>query len=315
MDWIIALLLLWHSIHGAASGHDITIASLKNAQAAADSAAEYAKEAKQEASLYKGNPEASKILHTPWVVFPNITYPGDVVMIRSDHAGTVKWQQVTYHLLPFETGYYAYIPISLYTRPGTYAIGKASLTVKSKSFKTDRITVSKQKASMTTNYKRIDADQVRIDKARSKTSPTFLGTGSFVLPVKGPVTTPYGYKRIVNGKLDGYHYAIDIAAKKGTPVRAMNAGKVVLADHLYLTGNTVYIDHGMNLFSQYCHMSKLLVKTGDTVKKGQIIGLIGTTGFSTGPHLHFTFWVGNKPVNPNLFLGTTPFDWHDPVSK
>jgi murein DD-endopeptidase MepM/ murein hydrolase activator NlpD len=68
----------------------------------------------------------------------------------------------------------------------------------------------------------------------------------------------------------------------------------------------------MGLFSQYAHMSELRVKTGDKVKKGDIIGLVGTTGFSTGPHLHFTFWANNVPVNPNLFFDSTPFKWLQP---
>ncbi|MNV99863.1 Murein DD-endopeptidase MepM [compost metagenome] len=85
----------------------------------------------------------------------------------------------------------------------------------------------------------------------------------------------------------------------------------MLAEELYLTGNSIYLDHGMNLFSQYAHMSKLLVKTGDRVKAGDKIGEVGSTGFSTGPHLHFTFWIGNTATNPDRFLNRTPFRWQD----
>jgi hypothetical protein len=68
-------------------------------------------------------------------------------------------------------------------------------------------------------------------------------------------------------------------------------------------------DHGMELFSQYIHLSKMYVKPGKRVKRGDIIGTVGSTGFSTGPHLHFAFWAHNIQVNPNMFFGTTPFKW------
>ncbi|MFC7749861.1 M23 family metallopeptidase [Paenibacillus thermoaerophilus] len=139
-----------------------------------------------------------------------------------------------------------------------------------------------------------------------------LGRGRepFLLPVKGRLTTPYGFTRYVNGQSAGSHQAIDLAAPKGTPVQAANDGFVVLAEELYLTGNAVYIDHGMNLFSQYIHLDEILVTPGQRVKRGDMIGKVGSTGFSTGPHLHFTFWVGNSPVNPNMFFDTLPFWWN-----
>jgi murein DD-endopeptidase MepM/ murein hydrolase activator NlpD len=163
--------------------------------------------------------------------------------------------------------------------------------------------------SMRQDTKRIADDQKKIDKARSQSQKEFLFSTSFIKPVEGILTTPYGYTRYVNGKLDSSHRAIDLAAKEGTPIKATNDGIVVLSEMLYLTGNAIYIDHGMGLFSQYAHLSELRVKPGDHVKQGDIIGLVGTTGFSTGPHLHFTFWAHNVPVNPDLFFNTTPFHW------
>ncbi|MCU6797115.1 M23 family metallopeptidase [Paenibacillus sp. WQ 127069] len=157
--------------------------------------------------------------------------------------------------------------------------------------------------------KRIDEDQKKIDKARSESQGEFLFSTNFIKPIEGILTTPYGYTRYVNGKFDSSHRALDLAAKEGTPIKATNDGIVALSELLYLTGNSIYIDHGMGLFSQYAHLSELRVKAGDHVKQGDIIGLVGTTGFSTGPHLHFTFWAHNVPVNPDLFFDTTPFHW------
>jgi murein DD-endopeptidase MepM/ murein hydrolase activator NlpD len=262
---------------------------------------------KAESSLYAE--QADTIMNADVSLLPAVTYPGDVILVRTKKATEIKWQGKTYPLLAFDSGFFTYLPIPMSTKPGQYTIEGQSLQVKSKSFETDRLTVTKEQDSMRQETKRINADQIKINLARSKSDPTFASTESFMIPVQGRLSTPYGYTRYVNGKFAGSHTAIDLAAPTGTEIYATNAGRIVLADTLYLTGNSIYMDHGMNLFSQYAHLSKLLVKTGDIVKKGDVIGLVGTTGFSTGPHLHFTFWVGNTPVNPNLFFDTTPFQW------
>jgi murein DD-endopeptidase MepM/ murein hydrolase activator NlpD len=262
---------------------------------------------KAESSLYAE--QADTIMNADVSLLPAVTYPGDVILVRTKKATEIKWQGKTYPLLAFDSGFFTYLPIPMGTKPGQYTIEGQSLQVKSKSFETDRLTVTKEQDSMRQETKRINADQIKINLARSKSDPTFASTESFMIPVQGRLSTPFGYTRYVNGKFAGSHTAIDLAAPTGTEIYATNAGRIVLADTLYLTGNSIYMDHGMNLFSQYAHLSKLLVKTGDIVKKGDVIGLVGTTGFSTGPHLHFTFWVGNTPVNPNLFFDTTPFQW------
>jgi murein DD-endopeptidase MepM/ murein hydrolase activator NlpD len=262
---------------------------------------------KAESALYAE--QADIVMKADVSLLPTVTYQGDVILVRTKKATEIKWQGKTYPLLAFDSGFFTYLPIPMGTKPGQYMIEGQSLQVKSKSFETDRLTVTSEQEAMQQETKRINADQVKINLARSKSDPTFAGTESFMIPVQGRLSTPYGYTRYVNGKFAGSHTAIDLAAPTGTEVHATNAGRIVLAETLYLTGNSIYMDHGMNLFSQYAHLSKLLVKTGDIVKKGDVIGLVGTTGFSTGPHLHFTFWVGNTPVNPNLFFDTTPFQW------
>lgn len=269
--------------------------------------------AAREAALL-GTPEpeqARQAMRASWLLLPSQASVGDVVLVRHNEPGEVEWQGKTYQLQSFGTGYYTYLPISMQVKPGEYPVGEAMLTVKAKKFQTQYLQVSQQLESMRQDTARIQADQKKIDAARSKSEPEFLYDSAFIQPVQGILTTPYGYTRYVNGKWDSSHTAIDLAAKEGTPIQATNDGVVALADSLYLTGNAIYLDHGMGLFSQYAHLSELRVKTGDRVKKGDIIGLVGSTGFSTGPHLHFTFWAHNVPTNPNLFFGTTPFSWND----
>lgn len=267
---------------------------------------------RQEESSYYSTPDQAKFaMQSDWLLIPNTVSQGDVVLIRHNKPDKVEWQGKTYTLEPFGAGYFTYLPIGASMKPGDYPIGDKTLKVTAKNFPKQYLQVSEQLDSMRQDTKRIEADQVKIDAARSQSQPEFLYHSTFLMPVEGILTTPYGHTRYVNGKISGSHLALDLAAKQGTPIKATNDGVVALADNLYLTGNSIYIDHGMGLFSQYAHMSELRVKTGDKVKRGDIIGLVGTTGFSTGPHLHFTFWAHNVPVNPNLFFDTTPFQWND----
>jgi murein DD-endopeptidase MepM/ murein hydrolase activator NlpD len=139
-------------------------------------------------------------------------------------------------------------------------------------------------------------------------SPVWLGDGPFRLPL--PDRDPYpnfGQQRIYNATTTAVHNGVDIAAPWGAPARASNAGRVVLASRLYLSGNTVIIDHGLGVFTFYGHFSKLLVKRGDFVKKGQIIANVGNTGRSTGPHVHWSARVLNARVDPCALL-SLPLD-------
>jgi murein DD-endopeptidase MepM/ murein hydrolase activator NlpD len=99
------------------------------------------------------------------------------------------------------------------------------------------------------------------------------------------------------------HSGVDVEAGPNEIVRAANAGTVVLAAELYLSGNTVVIDHGLGLFTNYCHFSRILVKSGDAVRKGDPIGRVGSTGRSTGPHLHWGVRIFESRVDPDSILG------------
>ncbi|WP_052339729.1 M23 family metallopeptidase [Gorillibacterium massiliense] len=297
---------LWVTVDGGVTWHDKVMEEIAKE---IDAERLRLETASKEAILYKDSDTAQKVMEEDWAILPESASPGDVVLVRHDQPGEVTWEGKTYTLQPFGTGYFTYLPLSLGVKPGSYPIGGRTLTIKPKKFETQYLKVTKQMESMKQDTARIAADQKKIDKARSQSQDKFLFSTNFIKPIEGILTTPYGYTRYVNGKWDSTHRALDLAADEGTPIKATNDGIVALAEPLYLTGNSIYIDHGMGLFSQYAHLSKLNVKAGDHVKQGDIIGLVGTTGFSTGPHLHFTFWAHNVPVNPDLFFGTTPFQW------
>ncbi|HWE84899.1 MAG TPA: M23 family metallopeptidase [Terracidiphilus sp.] len=124
-------------------------------------------------------------------------------------------------------------------------------------------------------------------------APEPLWDGSFRAPVKAESTDSFGTRRMFNGKLASVHRGADFRAATGTPVHAANSGVVVLARHLYFEGNCVIIDHGMGLFTESMHFSRIDVKEGQHVRTGDLLGLSGATGRVTGPHLHWAVrWQG-----------------------
>ena len=307
MEWLFALALFWGDVeHASTQYYAVEMERQAIVQAEEE---RLARIAEHEAALFPDPDKAEQALSAQWIVFPREAYQGDALMVRADREQTVEWNGVQYELLPFQTGYYAVLPIPANMKPGEYEIGGAAVTILQKSFSTQYLEVTEQQEAMRRNTERIAADQQLVNEARSRSEPSFLFEGPFIKPVEGRLSTPYGFTRYINGNYSGRHMAIDLAAPEGTPIKATAAGVVALSQELYLTGNSIYIDHGMGLFSQYAHLSELQVEVGDYVEAGQVIGLVGSTGFSTGPHLHFTFWLHNVQAIPDLFFDSTPFHW------
>ena len=125
-----------------------------------------------------------------------------------------------------------------------------------------------------------------------------LWKGTFLRPVENSIATYFGTKRIMNKTWTSMHRGIDIKGLEGEEVRASNNGKVVLAQELFFGGNTIILDHGQGIHTVYMHLSQLQVGCGDSVSKGDVIGLLGSTGRSTGPHLHFGVKISDISVNP-----------------
>jgi murein DD-endopeptidase MepM/ murein hydrolase activator NlpD len=129
----------------------------------------------------------------------------------------------------------------------------------------------------------------------------------FLSPTVDCENSPFGVLRAHNGKLTGdYHKGVDLRSPHGRPVRATAAGRVVISQAFRLHGGTVGVDHGQGVNSIYIHLSKRLVKEGDVVAAGTPLGLVGATGFATGPHLHWGLYVNGLPVNPNQWLAPVP---------
>jgi Peptidase family M23 len=141
--------------------------------------------------------------------------------------------------------------------------------------------------------KEIEAEIALKAKIFAESAPEPLWRGDFGAPVTAPPTDSFGTRRTFNGELASVHKGMDFRAHLGTPVRASNSGVVVLARPLYYEGNCVAIDHGMGLYTISMHLSRIEVREGERVTKGQRIGLSGATGRVTGPHLHWAVrWEG-----------------------
>ncbi len=266
-------------------------------------------------------------LPTELELLSNDNYPGNAlsVMIKNSNADESLKISCTavdseIEIFKHEDGYISIMPISLATVPGEYELictvneGKdneyklsKTFTVNDKSFKTQYLEIADDVSNQTRTQEANKEYAEFVKAARNVSSSEKLWDGNFIMPIEGILTTDFAEIRYVNDeKTSSRHSGIDLAASKGTKIKASNTGKVVLTRYMILTGNTIVIDHGFGLFTTYYHLDTMDVKAGDEVKKGDIIGTVGSTGFSTGPHLHFTFSIHNNYVNPyqpiiNLF--------------
>lgn len=147
---------------------------------------------------------------------------------------------------------------------------------------------------------RIAKEQKLLDKCRAKRPLSKGFPLCFIKPVKEiRLSAPFGAQRVINGKKLRHHSGVDWAAPKGTPVKAAADGIVILAENdLFFTGGTVLIEHGSGVQTGYSHLSEVDVQNGDEIKQGDVIGKVGSTGRSTGPHLHFTLAWENIRVAP-----------------
>lgn len=220
------------------------------------------------------------------------------------------FNKTRYPIYRQESGrYLGLIPINPLQGTGTYSLlvrtpdgtvlYEKPLVVKDAGFKSQNVTVSKSTSSLQPEPGEIEAI-VAFKKAELHTR---WWDRQLIAPVDDCVNSPFGNKRYYNGVFSGeYHKGIDHKSPQGRIVRAVTGGKVTIARHYRLHGGTVGINHGQGLTSIYIHLSRIDVKNGQTVQQGEPIGLVGSTGFATGPHLHWGLYVHSIPVNPVFWV-------------
>ena len=153
---------------------------------------------------------------------------------------------------------------------------------------------------------RIQSDRAAVAVARQKQAPIGDFWQGIDWPVAGQISGVFGSQRILNGKPRQPHYGIDIATPRGTSVQAPASGLVTLVKDLYFSGWTVIINHGLGLNSSFLHLDHVTINTGDSVSRGDVIGTVGSTGRSTGPHLDWRLdWKGRR-IDASLVAGPMP---------
>lgn len=212
--------------------------------------------------------------------------------------------------------YIGYLPAGYWSSIGDYEIEygiegqplkTTTITVLEYPYKIQWLYIDETLAASTKNYESSAEYAKYFVPVRQQSNDEVYYTEPFVIPAYGGLSTEFGENRYVNGSPTSYHHSgLDISNEIGSPIYATNRGKVVLSMYLIMTGNTIVIDHGQGLFSVYFHMDKLYVNEGVMVKRGEQIGEMGTTGFSTGSHLHFTMSYFDTNIEPGFILVGEP---------
>lgn len=156
---------------------------------------------------------------------------------------------------------------------------------------------------------RIRREAALVAEVYARVTGRWLGEGWFILPHEAQMMFNFGERRVYNNETRSVHSGVDIEATLGSAIIASNSGSVALAADLYFSGKTVILNHGLGVSTSYFHMSRLLVRTGDVVHKGDTIGETGSTGRSTGPHLHWAVRVFDSRVDPRSLIRLPLGDW------
>lgn len=242
--------------------------------------------------------------------------PGGVALIDigpadQGAAPSARWAERSIAVVRDHGRWLALLGIPLDTLPGEMEItvfsgstaSNRSVTVGIKNYPEQRLTI-KDKRKVEPNpddLARIEREKAVTEAVKNHFSSSAPET-DFLLPASGPLSSRFGLRRIFNGLPRNPHAGLDVAVGLGAPIKAPADGVVANTGDYFFNGNTVFIDHGQGLISAYMHMSRIDVRHGQPVKKGEILGAVGATGRVTGPHLHWAVILNNTPVDPELFL-------------
>jgi murein DD-endopeptidase MepM/ murein hydrolase activator NlpD len=207
--------------------------------------------------------------------------------------------------------------VGLATEPGGHSLGVAAKTgdgpaavtrkvvVKTRAYPEQHLKVARKmvhlsKEQLDRHYR----EKARVREVLDSASAERYWECPFERPVPGAMTSAYGLRRFFNGEPRKPHSGVDLRAAEGAPVKAFASGVTALAGEHYFSGNVVYLDHGQGFVSMYCHLSEIRVEEGRFVSKGEVLGLAGSTGRVTGPHLHFGVGVLGEMIDPLALLDT-----------
>jgi murein DD-endopeptidase MepM/ murein hydrolase activator NlpD len=245
-------------------------------------------------------------------VSPRELFPGDPFLIKVSRVDTSQRiaASIAGKEIPFSScGEDCVMGIGVVdpeTKPGDYVVStqfgpqqlSTTLSVKKAEYPEQHLKLPEKQVTLSLE------DLARTKKEAEKLKDLWLRNterlfqGGFIIPLPNPISTVYGARRIFNNKTISIHGGIDIKGSQGEEVRASNHGTIVLAENLFFGGNTVVIDHGLGIYTIYMHLDRVKALHGQIVSKGDVIGFVGSSGRSTGPHLHFGAKIMAVNANP-----------------
>ncbi len=252
----------------------------------------------------------------------HILHQGDLSLVRI----TVKywetpqmiWMNREVHLAPNrqKTVWYGFLAADLTAKPGRYRANfkknpsghekQLVIEVRKKDYGVRRLNLPKDMVDLNpTALKRVRKESELMENLWEAPPSAPLWNGPFLRPISGKVMGPFGPRSVINNQPRAPHSGVDLKAKKGTPVRATNNGRVALTCDYFFSGRSVVIDHGGGIQSMYFHLERILVQQDEMVTKGHIIGLVGSTGRAAGPHLHWGIRVNGARVDPLRLLSVS----------
>ena len=260
------------------------------------------------------HPAKPRVGDVAWVLVKDVTDAGNV-------EGSVDGKPLTF--FPYAGGQAALFGIDLDTKPGSHiwrvgivqpgreprsATGK--LTIVRREFRVERLTVPNTMVDLDPETeRRAVAEGKQLSTLYRTITPERLWRGKFTTPVgTNKAGTGFGARRIINGQPRSPHSGSDYSAPAGTPVIAVNGGKVALVGEFFFPGRLVVLDHGLGLYTAYFHLDTIAVVEGERVERGQTLGTVGATGRATGPHLHFGAQVAGARIDPTTLLGLPLID-------
>ena len=258
-------------------------------------------------------------------VLPTTVKPGGICLVRISGPASLKSVEGEFRGEKFPLPvnerngkYEGLLGIDLNTRPGKYEVGIAWIhgergVRKTISLKVEKVDFPIQHLRLPRSMVDLNSeDAARVNREEKRLKDLFRTSreqrywkGAFLRPVPGEITTPFGLRRRINGRPKNPHTGIDLRGEEGAPVLASNDGVVVLAEELFFAGNSILIDHGWGVYSMYFHLSKTLAGEGEILEKGAVLGRVGSTGRSSGPHLHFGVVIRGARVDPLALLKLT----------
>jgi len=267
------------------------------------------------AALVTNPNDAQSLSRSDITLSSNTMARGDVILVTVKSAREEKprvtWMDKEISLVfnPAITSWQGFVAADLDQKEGVYPVLATmpssgvketfNIGVTDKDYGVRNLTLPKEKVELDAeSLKRVEKEAAVVKALWTIPAATPEWRGSFLNPLDGEIVGTFGKRSVINKLERSPHTGVDVRGNTGDPVKAINNGKAVLvADHFF-TGNSVYVDHGGGIISMYFHLDKILVRDGDTIEKGQTIGLAGATGRATGPHLHWGMRVNGARVNP-----------------